>query len=394
MSANGHFLDRLRAGFRHTALGPAVVIWGFGYILVDLIAFLLGRTAPGLSLLASLPMFVLGVGQTVALDRLRKHLKSGVNATRWIVLLTAVAAATAVQALFDVYWLRWLSTSLLPQWQEWALEIDLQRLSTVGIVYLWTFCLALTLLWAARASSAVEASAMRAATAEAAAARAEASQHRAEAAALRLQLNPHFMFNTLNSISSLVVLDRKDQAEEMIGRLCDFLRASLHTDPTADVPLGQEIDTIDAYLGIEEGRFGERLQIEIEVQPGAIDALVPNFILQPLVENAIKHGVSAVRGPSKVRIRAARDGDALVLSVLNTFLDGAEEAARPEDTGAAEEPRTGIGLANIRQRLAACYGDGAKLETGLTKEGFEAVIRLPAAQGCEAPAGTATLKVT
>jgi len=355
-------IDKLRARFRGTALGPTIVIWIFGYILVDAIAYLIGRTPPGLMLAASAPMFALGVSQTLALNWLRTSEQPSALILRWPALLVAIAAATAVQTLFDVFWLRWLALHVIPGWQEWALDLSLQRLLGVAFLYLWTFCLALTLLWAMRASGMAEASTARAATAEAAAAK-------AVAAALRLQLNPHFLFNTLNSISSLVTLGRREEAEEMIQRLADFLRASLNSDPMEDVPLTQEIDTIEAYLDLEAARFGERLSISIEVAPEAEAALVPNFILQPLVENAIKHGVSALKGPADLSVEAVRQDGQVMLSVFNTSPD-ASESSRPRTS-------TGIGLANSRQRLAQRYGKNARLEVGPVDEGYRASIWLP-----------------
>jgi two-component sensor histidine kinase len=371
--------ERQRADFMHTALGPVVVIWAFGYALVDLLAFLLGRTAPALILIASTPMFILGVAQTLALDRLRRHVRTD-NPGLLLLLVMALFAATSLQSLFDLYWLRWLALTLLPAWQGWALDTGFQRLAPVALIYLWTFCLALVLLWASRVGIAAEA---RAASAEAAAARAEASQHQAEAAlhrsqsaALRLQLNPHFLFNTLNSISSLVVLERNGKAEEMIELLCDFLRASLNADPMADVPLAQEIDTINAYLGIEAARFGDRLDVDMAIDGEAAEILVPNFILQPLVENAIKHGVAAVRGPALIRVTVARERDALVLSVDNSA-PAVEE--QPEELCSAALSRfsTGIGLANIRQRLSNRYGERAKLSAQSLADRYIATIRLP-----------------
>lgn len=356
----------LRRRLSHTALGPAVVIWGFGYVLVDIFAFLMGRSAPGTNLLAAVPMFALGVGLTLILDGLRQSMRPYGWALRWVILAFAICVATAIQTLFDLYWLRWVSVTLAPSWQEWALIISVQRLFTVGILYLWTFCLALTLLWAARFSTKFEASNARAARAEAAAAK-------AEAAALRLQLNPHFLFNTLNSISSLVHLDRRQQAEEMIDRLCDFLRASLSADPMADVSLAHEIDSIDAYLDIEATRFGDRLEVRIDVEPGVAELPVPNFLLQPLVENAIKHGVAKAKGPALLHVTAGMDGDALALSVFNSFPDNPDTA--PEDC--PSRPSTGIGLANIRQRLVNRFGTKASLETEETPDGYRAVIRLP-----------------
>jgi len=363
---DGRPMERLRRQLSQTALGPALVIWAFGYALVDVFAFIMGRAALGSNFLSSMPMFALGVGLTLALDWLRHALQRRNLLLRWALFGLAICGATVVQALFDVYWLRWLALNLLPSWQEWAVVIDLQRLFTVGILYLWTFCLALTLLWAARFSTKFEASTARAA-------RAEAAAVRAEAAALRLQLNPHFLFNTLNSISSLVHLDRKGEAEEMIDRLCDFLRASLNADPMADVPLAEEIDAIDAYLGIEAARFGERLDAAIDIAPGLSDAPVPNFILQPLVENAIKHGVAKAKGVTRLHVRARADGEMLELSVINESPDDAEAVSQIYPS----RPSTGIGLANIRQRLANRFGDAARLETTALPDGHLAVIRLP-----------------
>ena len=359
-------LKRLQAAFRETALGPLAALWAFAFVLIDASAAIVGRTSPGLMLLASLPTFVLGVSLSLVLNRARRGLRSRAAAIRWSSLVAGLLVATAIQSLFDLYWLRWLALHHLPSWQEWALDLGTQRLSTSAILYFWTFCLGVMLLWALRATGKEAVSTSRAATAEAAAAK-------ATAAALRLQLNPHFLFNTLNSISSLVTLDRKQEAEAMIDRLADFLRASLNADPMEDVPLEQEIETVDAYLDIEATRFGERLTIHIDIAPGTEDALVPNFILQPLVENAIKHGVSAIRGAAELKISAVRDDGALVLTVFNTSPDAAErgeESSRPRTS-------TGIGLANSRQRLANRYEDKARLDTSTEKDGYRAVIRLP-----------------
>ncbi len=357
-------VERLRAGLTHTTIAPALVIWGFGYLLVDIVTFLVGRSATlGLILFFSLPMLVLGVVQTLAIDGLRTALRSSPTAIRWLLLVMAILAATAVQCLFDLYWLRWVATALVPQWQEWALTINRQRFATGIVLALWTYSLALTVIWGARVSTAAEASSARAASAEAAAAK-------AEAAALRLQLNPHFMFNTLNSISSLILLDRKREAEEMIDRLCEFLRGSLYSDPMADVPLSQEIDSIDAYLGIESIRF-EELEIDFDVEPAASEARVPNCILQRLVENAIKHGVAVARGPSLLGVSASRSGDFLLLTVVNSSPGLISTPPSPT------RPSTGIGIANIRQRLTNRYGARARLDTEAIANGYRAVIRLP-----------------
>jgi two-component system, LytTR family, sensor kinase len=347
-------------------LAPVLVVWGFGYLLVDIIAYLVGRAVPGLSLLTSVPLFVLGIAQTLALQRLRTVLRDKPPLLRWPPQAVALLLATAIQAAFDLYWQRWVSLTLLPDWQVWALNINLQRLMTVGILYLWTFCLALSLLWAMHIRGAASIIAARAATAEAAAAK-------SEAAALRLQLNPHFMFNALNSISSLVMVDRKDEAEVMIMRLCDFLRGSLGTDPMADVPLAQEFDVIRAYLGIEAARFGDDLQLRIELPPELESAHVPNFILQPLVENGIKHGVARTRGRSSLTVLARAEPDRLILCVDNSVGEAPLASGTPRD-------RAGIGLHIIRQRLAIRHGERASLEVGPSAEGYRATIAMPLAQ--------------
>ncbi len=360
------FLEKLRVKLWSTAVGPAIVIWFFGYVLVDIVAFLMNRSAPGMTLLASTPMLVLGVCQTEAIDMLRARLERSRWAMRTLLLLLATVIATIIQALFDLNWTRYMALTFFPTWQPWALQITSQRVLTTGVLYLWTFCLALTLLWAARASRSSEANAARAAEAEAAAAR-------AQSAALRLQLNPHFLFNTMNSISSLVGLDRKGEAEEMIGRLCDFLRGSLNSDPMEDVPLCQEIDAIDAYLSIEGTRFGERLEIDIDVAPETVNAAVPNFILQPFVENAIKHGVSLMKGPAHVTVAAAREDGDLVLTVTNS----AESAGQAAAGRLPSRPSTSIGISNARERLRNRYGERGKLIAGPTDGGYRAAIRFP-----------------
>jgi two-component system, LytTR family, sensor kinase len=355
----------------NAALGPVLVIWGFGYLLVDIFVYLMGRMPLGVSTIASVPLFILGVGYTLLLEALRRRTRRHGPVLRWGALGAALLLATAVHGLFDLYYFKWLATVLVPDWQRWAMDVTPERIFTVCLLYLWTFCLALTLLWAAGVGSDAQRQAARANLFE-------AEKERAEATALRLQLNPHFLFNTLNSISSLVTLGRKAEAESMIERLADFLRASLETDPTADVTLAHELDTIDAYLAIESARFGDRLEIDIDADDAALGAMVPNFILQPLVENAIKHGVAKLRGRGTLHVCAETKGDELLLSVVNSVEEPGRSAANDAGPlGAGLRPSTGIGLANIRQRLSMTYGDRGSLETGPSPDGYSAVIRLP-----------------
>jgi len=377
-------IERLRARFTGTALGPIVMVWTLGYVLIAFLAVMLGRMGAVTSFVTDLPLLALGVAITMGLERMHRGLAGLSPLLRWPALAPAVLAASIVQTFVDLFWQRWLSATAFPAWQSWAYHFTAQRTITVFVIYFWTFCLMMTLIWATGLQARAEAAAARAARAEAEAERAEAeadvaeaeadraeeAAERAEAMALRLQLDPHFLFNTLNSISSLVTLGRNAEANRMLDALGDFLRASLHSDPTADVTLDEEIETIDAYLGIESIRFGDRLAIAIDIAPGLSDVTVPNFILQPLVENAVKHGVAATRGPATLTIAAARDGGAIVLSVTNT---------RPAESEVGDpRPGTGIGLANIRQRLEIRYDEAASLETGPVENGWRAEIRLPA----------------
>ena len=190
----------------------------------------------------------------------------------------------------------------------------------------------------------------------------------AELRALRYQVNPHFLFNTLNSLSALVMRGRRDEAEAMIMNLSTFYRTSLSDDPGEDVPLREEITLQQLYLDIEMIRFPERLLVDINLPDDLATAAVPSLILQPLVENAIKHGVSQTIKPVTLRITARREGDSLILTVHD---NGRAKTRSPSENG------HGIGLANVRDRLAARFGAAARLETRTDEIGFTAEITLP-----------------
>jgi len=199
---------------------------------------------------------------------------------------------------------------------------------------------------------------------------ARSAAQQAQLQALRYQINPHFLFNTLNSISALIVTKRNDDAEEMTSKLSNFLRSSLTYDPAGMVPVEEELVLIEEYLDIEAVRFGDRLNVEIECDNGAGDMLIPSFLIQPLVENAIKHGVAPSRKPVTVGIRARHQDDRLTIVIEN---DQHEEGERITIG-------TGVGLANIRQRLAAVFGSGASLVTEQEGGVFRAVISISGAR--------------
>jgi len=182
-----------------------------------------------------------------------------------------------------------------------------------------------------------------------------------------MQLNPHFLFNTLNSIASLV--HEQPRAEEMIEALSDLLRLALDASARQEVTLREELHFLDRYLLIEQIRFGERLRVEKQIDVSALDALVPILILQPLVENAVKHGIESQLAPGVIRVTAERAGKALILLVKD------EGRGRAASQGPLRE---GVGLSNTRSRLKELYGGRASLvlKPGAAG-GFAAEVQLP-----------------
>ena len=190
----------------------------------------------------------------------------------------------------------------------------------------------------------------------------------AELTFLKAQINPHFLFNTLNSLSSLVITGKSKQAEEMIQNLSNFYRTSLNSDPLEDVTLAEEVDLQRLYLDIEAVRYPKRLRTVIQIAPELMNQHVPALILQPLVENAIKYGVSRSSKPVTIEIKATAADTMMVISVT----DNGGAFADSKDGG------NGIGLANVRDRLEARYRSAATLDTCASPAGgFVATLRLP-----------------
>ncbi|TXC64499.1 sensor histidine kinase [Sphingosinicella ginsenosidimutans] len=185
---------------------------------------------------------------------------------------------------------------------------------------------------------------------------------------LRYQLNPHFLFNTLNSIASLIGKRRAPEAEAMVLSLSDFLRTSLSMDPARQITLGEEIALQALYLDIERARFPHRLQVSIDVPDRLKDALVPNLITQPLIENAIKYGVARSLVPVRLDVIARDEHGLLSIEVR----DDGESAPGPIPPG------TSIGLINISERLRLHFGDAGRLAAGRRSTGgFSARIEMP-----------------
>lgn len=176
-------------------------------------------------------------------------------------------------------------------------------------------------------------------------ARLRASLSEARLETLQMQLEPHFLFNALHAISTLVLKGDAHAANEMLSHLSRFLRLTLDRADTPTVPLADELDALEAYLGIQRERFRDRLRVAIEVDERLRTAAVPNLVFQPLVENSVRHGIAADPGAGSITVRARADGDRLTLEVED---DGPGPAADPAAAG-------GIGLANVRERLAQLY---------------------------------------
>ena len=201
----------------------------------------------------------------------------------------------------------------------------------------------------------------------------ESDLARAELSVLRGQLHPHFLFNSFNAVASLVRQKRNDSAVEIIAQLSALLRLAIERTGRQELPLDEEIDFIRRYLEIEQVRFGEKLRLDFSLDPAALDAAVPNLILQPLVENAIKHGISRRTRPGTVRLAVRRVEGRLQLEVVDDGPDGS-----PVEREAGEHRPGGIGLSNTRARLEKIYGTDYHMEmTPRPEGGMRVFLDLP-----------------
>jgi two-component system, LytTR family, sensor kinase len=205
----------------------------------------------------------------------------------------------------------------------------------------------------------------------------------AQLAMLRYQLNPHFLFNTLNSISTLVLLRQTERANAMLSRLSSFLRYTLVNEPTGMVTLSQEVETLKLYLEIEKMRFEDRLRPRFEIEPSVEKAQLPSLLLQPLVENAIKYAVTPQEEGAEIAVEGRRVIDRVLITV--------SDSGPGLDPQATKATSTGVGLANIRDRLAQAYGDNHRFETESVKAGsgrpggFRVLIDIPFSVESEEP---------
>jgi len=326
-------------------------------------------------LVTKVPLAVAGLGTTLVLRWLyRRQLRVERSSAR---LIVAVIAASAVGGWVWINAAATLVRWIDPSANERAalIRATLDRID--GTVYYVVVLLTWSLIYLGIAHHrAWQAERERALAGEALA-------QRARLAALRYQVNPHFLFNTLNAISTLVVEQRTSDASRMISRLSDFLRLTLDGPDAEEIPVDAEIDLVSRYLEIEKVRFGDRLEVHIEVDQAVRSATVPSMILQPIVENAVRHGVARCEGKRRIGVSARRRDGALELSVV----DNGPGLPRAAEQAAG----LGLGLGITRDRLRHAYRGSARLD--LFNEGTggaRIVLQIPLqtlAENESAPAG-------
>ena len=200
--------------------------------------------------------------------------------------------------------------------------------------------------------------------------RLESQASTAQLTMLRYQLNPHFLFNTLNSISTLVLLKQTERANAMLARLSSFLRYTLVNEPTAQVTLAQEVETLKLYLEIEKMRFEDRLRPHFKIESETIGSRLPSLLLQPLIENAIKYAVTPSENGADIWLTARQAGEMVRIEVADN--------GNGEGAGIAASQSTGVGLANIRDRLSQAYGANHSFATTKNERGgFSVVVEIP-----------------
>lgn len=298
--------------------------------------------------------FIISLARRYAISRDRLVSTIGVHlATLIVVGLIASAWFAALQMFFNP----WRYPQPPTFMEAWGTSLPYQVLPYL-IVY--------TLIWVVTVIVDARARMIRQKTETA---RLNEELSRAQLAALRQQIEPHFMFNTLNSIAGLVREQRNDAAVSMIVGLSEFLRRATQDSHRSQVTLAEEVEYLQRYLDIQKVRFGERLQVSMDIPPEVLHVQVPNLLLQPLVENAIKHGIAKRVAGGAVRVTGACTNGNLRLSVYN---DG------PSNPADSQPTLTGVGLSNLRTRLRILHGAESELELKRAADGeAEVIVTLP-----------------
>jgi signal transduction histidine kinase len=339
-------------------------IWCFSCVFFVLPSVFAGTKITGFTILSVAIIAVLGTLVSAALYAVAVATRASASIAKWPAIAACAFACSLTLSAVDA-WLHDVLLGMFSPGQVLSGGLFL-KIVTNFIGFAWLFGLLGAIYVVLQTNAVVREREQALVRAQAQAAEAEAAASASRLAALRYQLNPHFLFNTLNAISAMVITNRNELGEAMLGKLSDFLRATLAADPDALIPLEDELATLQSYLEIESIRFGERLAVEFSCPADLDDALVPSFLLQPLVENAIKYAVAQTSRTVTIGVEARQDGGDLVLLVED---DGDGAAGAPSGTG--------VGLANVRQRLEVLYGARGSIEAVRRERGFLALLRFP-----------------
>ena len=333
------------------AIAVILLFWMAEYLVVTAVDHLAADTA-----ILFLPRFLIalsGLALSFVITRLRGLIAPSATLSRLVALILFALLGGFLQTTIDYLIFRGFAPEMREQITPTVYFAD-------TVHWFWIYAAQLGMVFALDYSRAVADRERRIAVLDRMA-------HEAKLRALRYQLNPHFMFNTLNSIATLVGRGDKDDAERMIEDLSDFLRATLAVDPSEDISLARELELQERYLAIETRRFPRRLQVEMDVDADSARALVPSLITQPLTENVIRHAVAISRAQIRLTIRARRFADQLHISIVNS-LPGHGPAAGG----------TKVGLANVAERLRARFDGRCAFIAGPQPDGgFAAIIQMP-----------------
>ena len=346
--------DELGDRRSRAALGLTLVFWGSNYVLLTLGTALSGNPHVGAISGVRLLTTLLGLTFCYLIHLLLQHPRLPSARARLIALALVAPVAAETFAWASYFAEAAVDPSLRTAEITWG--------SAIRTISFWTwFFLAWAGLYLALSYS------FDAREEQQRSAELKELAHVAQLRALHSQINPHFLFNSLNSVSALILDEKSDRAEAMVVKLARFLRLGLAADPTERIPLSVEMDLQRSYLEIEQLRFAD-LRIDIDVPEELETALVPSLILQPIIENAVKYGVAGALPPASISIRAAANGSTLLLEVT----DSGKGGGKPSGAG-------GIGLANVRERIRQIYGaDKSEPKAGpLPSGGFRVQLSLP-----------------
>ncbi len=331
---------QLRLGFFHDKNRAFWILQGGGWLAYFLLRALSGlANSMGLSfVLPAIIVTATGFSITLLLAAAYRRLIAMKPIWTWAITALLLVAAAALFSVLEV-WAH--ATFYQPGWQPKGIEFLGAILLDFSVLGAWTglyFGINYYLLLADQSERMLNMA---------------AQANSAQLAMLRYQLNPHFLFNTLNSISTLVLLKQTERANAMLSRLASFLRYSLVGEREGLATVAQEAEALKLYLDIERTRFETRLRTRFDIAPDVMEARLPSLLLQPIIENAIKYAVTPSEDGADILIDARRMGDRLVITIADT---GPGLGAVPDAAG------TGVGLANIRDRLAQSYGTDHRFE--------------------------------